>query len=218
MCGELNKPFIYLAVYRAPFEYPKISLCRERREYLQNPRTGDAIDSRWIWRLLSKEFYEVLVTNLNSLHPHRLDTGKWVVDNYFISLSHSGGLFAVAISSHNIGVDIQKDRNGARVSNDSTWAEGEKEIIKDLKPLYRIWGLWTRKEALYKFIDPGIEYCDDTHSKFDTSKYNRFFRTWEYDVFYFSICSDLINKGEDYSFDFRTNLEEDQIKEIVYCQ
>ena len=75
---------------------------------------------------------------------------------------------------------------------------------------------WTRKEALYKFLDPGIKFLGN-EGKINTIPYSQCFRTWFYDDYYFmgiSICSDLIRRGGKYDFVLDTNLPND-IKEIT---
>lgn len=210
-------PFIYLYVFKWPFDYPKVSLCLERREYLEHLRKAEPLsvdDSTTIWRLLSKAVLELFGKSINRFSPHRLETGRWVFDGINVSLSHSGGLYAVAISNEMIGIDIQKIRDSQTIREESTWSKAELEIINKIKNRAYAYVYWTRKEALYKYLDPGVNYDKNTRHQFDTIQYTACFRTWELSNHFLSICSNIISNKKEYIFDLTTNLDVEEIKEI----
>jgi len=78
---------------------------------------------------------------------HRTENGKPYVDEegVFFSVSHSGSIFACALSSFDIGLDIQdrEPRSPEKISERYFTQEERKH------PFRRI---WTRKEALIKYM------------------------------------------------------------------
>ncbi|MBQ3906835.1 MAG: 4'-phosphopantetheinyl transferase superfamily protein [Lachnospiraceae bacterium] len=67
---------------------------------------------------------------------------------YYVNLSHSGDLVALAISDHEIGIDVQKaDRkNWQRIANRYFTAKDEAEFYRQ----------WCRKEAYGKMTGEGV--------------------------------------------------------------
>ena len=193
-----NKPFIDVYIFKDGFPYKKTPIISWRQEYLNSLCPIDVEDSTLVWRLLEVACRKSLGMELNDLNPRRLETGRTVINNYYISLSHSGGLYMVAISSENIGVDVQKVRGGGPVGyNSKAWTDGEKKCLGGDGPSN--YKYWTRKEALYKFLDPGIKYNEKTWVKFDTSinPYPSFSLSGsiDYEYAYWSVVSPLIIKG-----------------------
>ena len=213
MQSDANTAFIRVYFYKEPFEYIKRPLPKYRVDHI---KTVDYLEQRYssmIWRLLDTVVLRDFGVELNSLHPKKTETGRWIFDNYFISMSHSRGYYAIAISSEPIGIDVQKDVESLGLP--FRWSKEEQDFFSD-KITEKFVTFWTRKEALYKYLDPGIKFLGN-EKKINTIPYNQFFRTWFYDGFSFmgvSICSDLIRRGEKYDFVFDTNLPEG-IKEIT---
>ena len=204
--------FIYIYCFRIPFDYPKINLCNERKEYLKTVDPLELDNSRWVWRLLNYALKDKFSIYANSLHPRRLETGRWVFDNYYISLSHSAHFCAVAISSDPIGIDIQKD--GGWMMDVSRFSQSELQMFHNHSVVQRLI-TWTNKEALYKYLDPCFKYVGNEASV-DTVKYRNYFRNWLQDGYpgiAISICSKLIFDKKKYGFDFVSNVI-NEIREI----
>ncbi len=208
------KPFIKLYLYKEPFEYIKLPILPAREEYVQTVNPPEKDDSIAIWDLLGTILLKDFDVLINSLNPRKLETGRWVFDKYYISMSHSRGYYAIAISSDPIGVDIQKDVES--LSSPHRWSEEEYKYFEN-KMVDIFVATWTRKEALYKFLDPGIPYKGN-EKNFNTIPYNEYFRTWFCNDRKFmgaSICSDLIANNKDYDFVLDTNLDNKVIKEVT---
>jgi len=75
--------------------------------------------------------------------PRREANGKPVVSDGFVSISHSGGTVAVAVSSAPVGVDIEEKKPRP----DALWARiGAKNGYAD----------WCKKEAYVKYLGEGF--------------------------------------------------------------
>lgn len=77
--------------------------------------------------------------------------GKPICENYHFSISHSGDLVAVALSSDNVGIDIEntnKKFNFERLKK-VMLHESEKGIT--ITSPQDLIGLWVKKEAKFKF-------------------------------------------------------------------
>jgi phosphopantetheinyl transferase (holo-ACP synthase) len=160
-----------------------------------------ANDKIIIWHALNYSVKKSLGIPLEKLNPRKNNSGKLFIDKYHVSLSHSGGRFAVAISSHNIGVDIQKIRqmNEIMLNPESdVWCNNEKYILKENEDdMFFSHKLWTIKEAVYKFLDPKIEFNDKTKSLFDSTTFLANSFSFDYDGLYayVTIVSELIDEG-----------------------
>ena len=77
------------------------------------------------------------------------------------SLSHSGDYSVCAVSSHNVGVDIEKIGDDKERIADRFFAEEEREYIQDAAGFYRI---WTLKESFMKAVGWGMKLPLDAFS------------------------------------------------------
>ena len=213
MVRNMTSNFINIYIHKEPFDYLKMPLPSCRKNHIKTVDLLEQSYSVLIWRLLDTVVSRDFKVTLNSLHPKKLETGRWLFDKYFISLSHSRGFYAIAISSQPIGIDVQKDVEA--LAHPKRWSKDEKGVLEKSWTEAYI-ALWTRKEALYKYLDPGIKFLGN-EKKIDTSPYKQYFKTWLYNGNPFagvSICSKLINDGEKYDFFFDTNLPLEHITEI----
>ncbi len=171
-------------------------------------------DKTLVWRALSLAVYHCLGIPVMKLHPHKMMTGKLVIDKYHVSLSHSGDRFMVGISSHNIGVDILKNfeyRYYALIEHKEFWSAGEKKIIYDKEEkIESFFNIWTRKEALYKLLNPHFAYTEN-RNKVDTTQYPEHMYmngSLEGEEHFFAACSKLLYAGVEP--EIITNLKIDQ--------
>ena len=170
-------------------------------------------DKILIWRALSIAVYHCLGIPVMKLHPHKMLTGKLVIDRYHVSLSHSGDRFMVGISSHNIGVDILKNsehRFYTLMEHKEFWSAGEKRIVYKTDAISPFYLTWTRKEALYKLLNPHFSYTEN-RDKVDTTQYPEHMYvngSIEGEGHFFAVCSKLIYAGGEP--EIVTNLEVDK--------
>ena len=194
-----NKPFIKVYIFEGSDLTEEVSMPSWREEEIERANPFNKQDKVLIYRALAFAIKHAFNEDVNELNPHKIITGKPMIDKYRISLSHSGNRYLVAISSHNIGADIIKNSEYVYYNlsdNKDYWSKDEKKIIyeKDQPDLF--FKTWARKEALYKCIDPMYPYKENK-AKVDSTKYEKFFydNSLEEGYHFFSICSELIPRG-----------------------
>ena len=204
--------FLDVYIYEEGFSYPETKIVEWREKYIyersrRNSNILPRMDSLLVWRLLEVACRKSLGVELNSLNPRRLETKKPIIDYYHISLSHDRGFFMVAISSHPVGVDIQEERPSSHLKyNGKCWTEEERKLLS--KNDIENFKYWTRKEALYKLIDPGICFHNDMEmNQINTadSKWANCFLDGEFNRYHWSIVSELIKKGIKPNIDYWFN-------------
>ncbi len=106
-----------------------------------------------VWKLLAFALKQSLGLQCKKLHFEKKENGQWTCKDCYFSLSHSGNLVAVALSTAPVGIDVEKVAPHAegvvqKVLSDSErqtynrLAEGEKTDFFIEK--------WTQKESVYK--------------------------------------------------------------------
>lgn len=194
----IQNDFIAIFIYKEPFQYKKTPLLVNRLKYLPTVNESEQRDSLLVWRLLEEATRKLFNKELNDLKPQRLESGKWVCDEFNFSLSHSGGVYVVAISNKNIGIDVQQERE-PRNSLFERLSDKERNTIgeRDVPGFFKI---WTQKESLYKWLDNKKPFNNNTWKQFDTTEYPDMFRSSFFTIrknfhsdayFYLSICSEL---------------------------
>ena len=171
-----------------------------RKEEIERAHPFEQRDKVLIWRALTLAVKDAFGEDLNELHPHKIITSKLVMDKYHVSLSHSGDRFMVGLSSQNIGVDIMKNseyRYYSLLDNKSMWSDAEKKLLfkkEDNIDLY--FEMWTKKEALYKLLDPGFPFKENKN-KVDSTKNPDLFLggSLECKYHFFSVASELFKRG-----------------------
>lgn len=131
---------------------------KERMEEIERTKDKQSkIDKIYAWKVLERVFREEYGENINQLHLHKLDSGKWSCDKYHISISHSGELIAVAIGKYNCGVDIQsvEEMDFSLDAIELTLNEEEKSDTVNKDYLVKNWSV---KEAKYK-LDGISGFC-----------------------------------------------------------
>lgn len=98
---------IYVAKY--PFEGDEKISCQKRLDEIKKCHNEDVKKQKfYVWKLLEFALQNSLSLDVNSLNFIKNENGKWIVDECYFSLSHSGNLVAVALSDSPVGIDIQK--------------------------------------------------------------------------------------------------------------
>ncbi|MBE6728377.1 MAG: 4'-phosphopantetheinyl transferase superfamily protein [Ruminococcaceae bacterium] len=117
--------------------------------------------------------------------------GKPFMDKCFISLSHSGGYVACALSDKNIGMDIEVLKDIKKCDTYKFFTEKESIYInEDINLLSkRYLEIWTKKEAVLKFYS--LRLCDC--GKIDTLNLpkNLIVRTKWQDDLVISVCEEV---------------------------
>lgn len=148
----------------------------EQIAYDTQPRKGLR---QYAWIALTRAIAEfVQVVGCDEPLPSLLQSGKWVAANCYLSLSHTDGYVAAAVSDLPVGVDIE--RTNRRL------AKGlyERIVCGNEKALYtapdntQLLQLWTAKEAVFKQTDNNdgltISQIDTTTHKVQTTATEEF--------------------------------------------
>lgn len=122
---------------------------------------------KYAWIALTRAFAEYTETNGCTMPlPRLLPNGKWVADNCYLSLSHTDGYVAAAVSDLPVGVDIERtNRKLAKGLYDRIVCGKEKALYAALDNT-QLLQLWTAKEAVFKQTDNSE---DLTVSQIDTT-------------------------------------------------
>lgn len=128
-----------------------------------------------------------ILTNMGAKNIIRLENGKPVAENLFVSISHSGGKFAVCASQNPIGIDIEKiaDRDFDSIVKRIFGAK-EKEYYSKNKSADAFYEIWTRKEAYSKILGDGIRDIIKGTDTFSLDGYE--FKTQFQDGFVLTVC------------------------------
>ena len=208
--------FINVYIRELGFECDDNPILKERQEDIDNT-TGihnkiDKRDKYYAWKLLEEACRHALGKELNDLNPHKLKTGKWVIDDYYISISHSGGYAMVCISNKPIGVDLQRNREMSAVKATEEMLPEELEYYgKDALEKHLI--AHTKKEAIFKC------YGNGPYKNINTLLYNDEVLTSSFHGMrmIYTICSDLIKENVNLNLYFegkKTSIED--LKEELY--
>lgn len=95
------------------------------------------------------------------IHPetHQYDNigAPYLTDGRYISISHTGDVAAVVISSVSVGIDLEHYKDKIKRVAPRFLHASEGQIPKDFDEISYLTQLWTAKEALYKlYKKPGL--------------------------------------------------------------
>ena len=108
----------------------------------------------YVWKLLECAAERSFGIKASAIEFKKEESGRYVTDKFNFSLSHSGGVLAVAISDAYVGVDVERitdsHRSGLarRYMTPCEYANYEK-LSDEEKPRYFL-KTWTAKEAVFK--------------------------------------------------------------------
>lgn len=128
---------------------------REREEYVNKTNNTRVKKERYyVWKLLEYALDRSFGMKISELEFTRDDLGKWKTDKCFFSLSHSGNIVAVAVSTKPVGVDVEKiDGKRDRLFANKILTDDELRVFDTLdeseKSEYLICR-WTEKESIFK--------------------------------------------------------------------
>ena len=146
----MNKCNVYIAKY--PFPYNEDINCPLRREEIEKCRNSAVKEQKfYVWKLLEYALLDAFGLKKNILNFKKKKNGKWVLDGYFFSLSHSGNIVVAAVSDSPIGVDIQKIKQIEDPAKFKTiiFSEKEKAKYRDVND-EKLMKIWSLKECAFK--------------------------------------------------------------------
>ena len=142
---------VYTAKLSKNLEIKKLS-CLERDIEVQSILNLKVKKEKYFaWKLLEFAIAKSMNKKIDELVFEKNEFGKWLTKDFFFSISHSKDVVAVAISSEEVGVDIELLTKPKRIERILT--EEEKELFCKLKEDKREEFLiekWSQKESVFK--------------------------------------------------------------------
>lgn len=129
---------------------------------------------KYAWIALTRAITEYAKTNgCTKPLPRLLPNGKWVADNCYLSLSHTDGYVAAAVSDLPVGVDIERTNRKLAKGLYDRIACGKEKALYAAPDNTQLLQLWTAKEAVFKQTDNNdgltVSQIDTTAHKVQTT-------------------------------------------------
>ena len=149
----------------------------------------------YVWKLLEYAIKRSFGKKLSNLTVLKNENGKWNVEDYYVSLSHSDKALAVAVSKSPIGVDIENassvknEKIAGKILSSDEYKEFS-QLENDCKAPYLL-RKWTQKESIFKTLN-----APAFMPKSLVAEGNVYTDTAELcgEEYVFSVCSDNIEK------------------------
>ncbi len=144
---------VYLAAIPQKAEMPPLSCALRQEEILGVSNAIVRREKYFVWRLLEYALERSFGLKSKDVSFQKEGT-RYFCDKAFFSLSHGGGVLAVAVSRHKVGVDLEKvvDRDTAILAQ-KVFTPGEKtayEALPEEEKTPFFFRAWTAKESLFK--------------------------------------------------------------------
>lgn len=194
----MSKCNVYLTKY--PFPYNDDIYCPLRREEIEKCGNSDVKEQKlYVWKLLEYALVDTFGLEKSQLNFQKKKSGKWVIDGYFFSLSHSGSIVVAAVSDSPIGVDIQKIKKIEDPTKFKTIIFSEKEKVKyrnaKNEKLMKIWSL---KECSFKKSNDS-NFSPRRYEADNLTQYNSFILESKKEKYILSTLCDNIDDVKYYS-------------------
>ena len=129
---------------------------------------------QYAWITLTRAITEYAETNGCTMPlPRLLPNGKWVADNCYLSLSHTDGYVAAAVSDLPVGVDIERTNRKLAKGLYDRIVCGKEKALYAAPDNTQLLQLWTAKEAVFKQTDNNdgltVSQIDTTAHKVQTT-------------------------------------------------
>ncbi len=147
-----SKPVLHLYFSQIPetLDYEKLYPEERNAEIINIDNPSIKKEKYWAWKTLEYAMLRSFGIRLEKTGLRKAESGKWICNNHFISISHSTGLVCVAVSTENVGIDIE-----SVTDFNNKFASHEKQLCNHLGvnskfKLKELLDIWTQKEANYK--------------------------------------------------------------------
>lgn len=110
-------------------------------------------EKHYVWKLLAYALQRSFGLKMQDVSFEKDKSGKWTAKECFFSLSHGGGLVAVACSRKDVGIDVELADKVRATAVEKTLTDNEKAAIfgvADEEKTLALTELWTKKESLFK--------------------------------------------------------------------
>lgn len=145
------KVFVFLAEIPADICFSEVYPIERQAEIDGTPNDIVKAEKYCTWKLLEKVLSSRFGARLNDLSPKKKAGGGWVLDGFFLSLSHFEGYASAAVSKKPVGIDIvcPSDRFDKRIYDFIT-SESEREYFGADVDAFTVAKIFSEKEALVK--------------------------------------------------------------------
>lgn len=169
--GENSFLFVFVSEIPDGDDLPEV-ISPSRLDYLYALKNRDrARESGYAWRLLERGVETALGIPADRAAYSRLSCGRWASDAFRLSLSHTKGACAAAVSSSEVGVDVElirEPRSDSFPRRALTKAEyREYERLADGERVDFLIQKWTEKEASYKAGGDDVTFVPGTEPQAD---------------------------------------------------
>ena len=136
------------------------------------------------WYLLYLKLVERKL-NVSDLKVVFNENGKPLIEGINFNISHSHNLVAVAISSHEVGIDLElvEEKNNERIAKKIMNEEEYQKYLKNKEYFYKV---WTKKEAYLKRKGLSLEFALNKDQRIeDVASY--YIQDEDYNDYYLSV-------------------------------
>lgn len=203
----MSKAVVYVAPIPEDTELTPVYPEERQAEIERCSRLSVRQEKYFAWKLLERASDDFWGGSFESLSFVKNPRGKWECDKFRFSISHSGGVAAVAVALEEIGVDIEAVRRHH---------DGMAQRVLTSKERERLWSAeshraeeyviekWSQKESIFKTLDrPVFEPTKLETSDFSVSSRSLVIGN---DRFILSVCYGEPDKIE-YNIDIRGKIQ-----------
>ena len=117
------------------------------------------------WYLLYLKLVERKI-NVSNLKVEFNENGKPLIEGINFNISHSHNLVAVAISSHEVGIDLElvEEKDNEKIAKKIMNEEEYQKYLKNKEYFYKV---WTKKEAYLKRKGLALDFALNKDYKID---------------------------------------------------
>ena len=185
----MNNSFLNIYISKVPNTPIGEVLNKERNEEILNIKNEQAKKEKYfIWKLFEKALKELDI-DINSLTFKKNKNGKLFTDGFYFTFSHSNGYLAIAISSNNVGVDIQtkteiKPSLVKKILNEKEY----QEYLNSDEKIDYLFTKWTQKEAIFKYKGDAYSFIP---CSIDTLSFDKILFSKNVNDLFISVASEL---------------------------
>jgi len=136
------------------------------------------------WYLLYLKLVERKI-NVSNLKVEFNENGKPLIEGINFNISHSYNLVAIAISSHEVGIDLElvEEKDNERIAKKIMNEEEYQKYLKNKEYFYKV---WTKKEAYLKRKGLSLEFALNKDQRIeDVASY--YIQDEDYNDYYLSV-------------------------------
>lgn len=165
-------PVLHVYLARIPDDAPMTPVSNRERQCELDGITNERVkkEKYFAWRLLEYALYRSFGKKIDNLELHRAESGRWICPDLYLSISHTDGAVAIALSRTPVGIDIEctgekkAERYAERILSKREYSEYLSSAESERSACFT--EIWCKKESIFKMKDDPKVTVDmiDTHS------------------------------------------------------